>query len=78
MHYSPESARKVDSHDVLLTTKQAAALLGLTARFLESRRVRGGGPRFVAISPRMVRYRIEDLQTWVAEHLAPKTASQAN
>ena len=51
--------------DTLLTTKQAAVLLGLTPRFLEMRRYRGGGPEFIRVSGRCVRYLRSDLISWI-------------
>lgn len=51
---------------LLLTEAEAAKLLGFTPRFLQVRRYRGGGPKFVRISARAVRYRPEDLRAWAA------------
>lgn len=62
------------SGDRLLTTKAAAALLGLSPRTLEGLRRRGGGPQFIAISRNVVRYRRDDLDAWVASRAAPHTA----
>jgi predicted DNA-binding transcriptional regulator AlpA len=59
---------------LLYSTKQAAALIGYTARFLEARRVRGDGPKFVRISKNGVRYRIEDLQEWIALRVKTSTS----
>ncbi len=53
----------------LLTTAQAAAVLGYTPRMLEARRTRGGGPSYVRISGRAIRYRVEDLVSWIEERL---------
>lgn len=59
---------------LLLTEKQAAHVLGFTPRFLQNRRHRGDGPRFVRISARAVRYRIEDLRAWSEERLRTSTS----
>ena len=64
--------------EVLLTPKQAAKRLGLTPRFLEARRYRGDGPKFVRISPRCVRYRDSDLQEWIEARVRISTADNGN
>ncbi len=40
----------------LLTTKEAAEWCNFKPRFLEARRARGGGPKYLRISSRAVRY----------------------
>lgn len=57
----------------LLTTAQAASLLGYRPRMLEARRAKGGGPQFVRISKRSIRYRLEDVQNWIFERLKTTT-----
>lgn len=59
---------------VLLTEKQAARVLGFSARTLQGWRFRGGGPRYVSVSPRCVRYRPEDLRQWIEDRLRTSTA----
>ena len=59
---------------LLLTEAEAAELIGFTPRFLQERRFRGGGPRFVAVSARAVRYRPQDLEEWAAERLRTSTS----
>ncbi len=68
--------RKEAAGHGLLTTAQAAAFIGYTPRMLEARRVRGGGPKFVRISGRAVRYRIEDLNDWIEKRLVSNTAQR--
>jgi excisionase family DNA binding protein len=46
-----------------LTNGEAAAFLRLSPRTLEKLRVEGGGPRFRKFG-RLVRYAIDDLETW--------------
>jgi len=50
----------------LLTQEQAAALLGVAPRTLENHRARRVGPRFIALSRRCVRYKLADLEAWIA------------
>ena len=49
----------------LLTTDEAAALLGTTRRTLETWRCSGAGPVFVKLRDRMVRYRPTDLEAFI-------------
>jgi excisionase family DNA binding protein len=46
-----------------LTTKDAAGHLGLSKRYLELLRGKGGGPKFISFG-RAVRYAYEDLDAW--------------
>jgi predicted DNA-binding transcriptional regulator AlpA len=51
----------------LLDQRQAATRLGLpSARTLEAWRLRGYGPPFLRLSPRLVRYRAGDIEQWLA------------
>ncbi len=50
----------------VVDTKQAARYLGLSPNTLEAWRSRGGGPRFVKY-PRAVRYRVADLEAYMAD-----------
>ena len=52
----------------LLSQRDAARLLGLSVRTLERMRVSGTGPRFLKIGG-VVRYRLEDIETWLATRL---------
>lgn len=45
-----------------LDTKQAAKIMGVTVKGLESLRMRGVGPKYVRIG-RSIRYRLQDLPT---------------
>jgi excisionase family DNA binding protein len=58
----------------LLTETEAAHLLGFSVRTLQAWRVRGGGPRFVKVSARCVRYQREDLEEWVRERVRRSTS----
>ena len=50
----------------LLTQTEAAGLLGIEPRTLESWRLKRIGPRFFAYSKRCVRYRLDDLLEWLS------------
>ena len=60
--------------DALLSEPQAAAFLGFSPRALQAWRQRGGGPVFVRVSSRAVRYRRRDLTGWVESKLAQSTS----
>lgn len=53
-------------HEALLTTKEAAHLLHLSHRTLEAMRLRGGGPPFIALTRKAVRYHRGDLKNWIS------------
>lgn len=50
----------------LLNTKEAAIYLGISTHALNNWRSSGGGPRFVHLGTRAVRYRIVDLDNFVS------------
>jgi len=58
----------------LLTEGQAAEILNLTRRALQSWRVQGRGPKFVRISGACIRYRQEDLSDWIESRLRTSTS----
>jgi predicted DNA-binding transcriptional regulator AlpA len=47
--------------DALLTTDQLAAELGISRASLEQLRARGGGPAFIRVGARAIRYRRSDI-----------------
>ena len=51
--------------DALLTIEDAAQVLAVTPRFLDKSRWAGTGPRYVKLG-KLIRYRREDLNTWIA------------
>ena len=57
----------------LLTTKEAAKLLGLHYVTLQKWRVRGCGPPFLRLGGRAVRYRVSDLERWMRRHTFDST-----
>jgi len=52
-------------HDFLLTTKQAAEILGVSVAFLERDRWAGARVPFIKIGSRAVRYRHCDLLAYI-------------
>ena len=61
----------------LLKPKEAADLLGLSLRGLENFRHRGGGPAYVRISARCVRYRYGTILDYAAARTFASTADEA-
>lgn len=62
------------NRDALLFTDEVAFLVGLKPRALAALRLRGGGPRFVRLSGRAVRYRRADLDAWINARIVSSTA----
>ncbi len=60
--------------DQLLNENDAASFLGYSVRALQNWRVRGGGPSFVKVSARSIRYRRRDLIAWADERLVANTS----
>lgn len=56
-----------DYLDRLMNENEAAAFLSYSVRALQNWRVRGGGPKYVKVSARSIRYRRRDLIAWVDE-----------
>ena len=63
-----------DFDDQLLDEQCAAAFLSLSAKTLRNWRVKGGGPQYVRISRRAVRYRRKDLKLWADERIVSSTS----
>lgn len=58
----------------LIPESEAAAFLGLTPRCLQGWRYRGGGPPFVKISARCIRYRRSGLRAYADARLRTSTS----
>lgn len=63
-----------DYMDRLINEIEAAKFLGYTNRALQNWRVRGGGPVFVRVSRRSIRYRRRDLIAWTKARLVANTS----
>lgn len=79
MSFSPETnaangSRDRDYLDRLVNEQEAARFLGYTIRALQNWRVRGGGPSFVKVSSRSIRYRRRDLNAWAESRLCANTS----
>jgi predicted DNA-binding transcriptional regulator AlpA len=69
-------ARDPDHLERLINEQTAAAFIGYSVRALQNWRLRGGGPRFVRISSRSIRYRRRDLICWAEMHLRSSTSEE--
>lgn len=63
-----------DYLDSLINEKVAAEFLGYTIRALQNWRVRGGGPPFVKVSSRSIRYRRRELIEWSESRMVSHTS----
>ena len=57
----------------VMTTEEAARYCRVSRQFLEIARVRGNGPAFVKLG-RIVRYRRQTLDQWLAENEVTSTS----
>ncbi len=60
--------------DQLLTTKQAAPILGVSIAFLERDRWAGARVPFIKIGARAVRYRLSDLHAYIESCVCQSTS----
>jgi len=58
----------------LIAETEAADFIGYTVRALQNWRVRGGGPKFIRVSSRSIRYRRKDLIDWADARIVASTA----
>tara|TARA_R110000782_G_scaffold243708_1_gene330445 strand:- start:236 stop:490 length:255 start_codon:yes stop_codon:yes gene_type:complete len=71
-------ARDPDYLDRMIAEDEAARFIGYTVRALQNWRLRGGGPKFIKVSGRSVRYRRRDLIEWAESLLVASTTEAAN
>ncbi|MEW8036294.1 MAG: helix-turn-helix domain-containing protein [Candidatus Thiodiazotropha sp.] len=62
----------------LLTTQQAASMLGVSKAFLERDRWAGARIPFVKIGARAVRYRADDLNTYINAQIRRSTSDSGD
>jgi excisionase family DNA binding protein len=61
----------MDKTKSILTPKQAAEHLSIPAGTLAQWRSQGRGPKYHKLGGRLVRYRLEDLEAYLAEQRLP-------
>ncbi len=62
----------------VLDTRTAAKHCGLSKPTLERYRLTGDGPAFLKIGRKCVRYRLEDLNDWLASRLRKSTSDEGD
>ena len=77
MVMSPVPVTAAHDLDRLINEYEAAEFVGFSVRALQNWRLRGGGPVFVKISARAVRYRKRDLIAWAEAHTQTSTSNAA-
>ena len=63
-----------DYWHALIDENAAADFLGLTNRTLQAYRHRGGGPQYIRLSSRCLRYRRIDLRAWAEARMRTSTS----
>jgi len=58
----------------LLTPEQAAELMSRSVLTLQDMRTKGGGPKYVKLGHRTIRYRREDIEAWINARVFSNTA----
>lgn len=74
---TPESTGPPNTNDYwfgLITEQDAAAFMKMTTRWFQAKRQHGGGPIFVRISQRCIRYRRIDLKAYAERQLRLSTS----
>ena len=76
---SPATAPQINEADFwygLINETAAAEFLNLSVRSLQGYRYKGGGPRFIRISSRCIKYRRIDGREWAEARLRSSTSDQ--
>ncbi len=63
-----------DYWNSLINEKEASAFLGLSDRAMQKMRQAGGGPRYIRISSRCLRYRRVNLRAWADSLMRSSTS----
>ena len=66
--YATQGSQVHSPAQPLLRPEVVAQQLNVSMRTLEAWRYRGGGPKFIRISARCIRYRLGDLVEWQQLH----------
>ena len=73
-HISDNLARDPDYLDRFIDENEAAIFIGYSVRALQGWRFKGGGPRFIKVSSRSIRYRRRELIEWAESRLRASTS----
>jgi predicted DNA-binding transcriptional regulator AlpA len=72
------AAQGAGDADDLLSTSEVAEWLAVSHQFLEIARHRGGGPAFIRLGPRRVRYSRQAVRDWLHSRTHASTAEYEN
>ncbi len=67
-------AKPTTDPDRLMNEHEAAEVLCYSVRALQNWRSRGGGPKFIKVSARSIRYRRRDLLDWIEARTVASTS----
>lgn len=73
-HIANDLSRDPDFLDRLINEHEAADYIGHSVRTLQKWRVTGGGPKYVRVSARSIRYRRRDLNEWIEARIRSHTS----
>ena len=62
--------------NTLMDEREAASMLCYSVRALQNWRHRGGGPKFIRVSARSIRYRRRDLLEWIDSRTVSNTTQK--
>lgn len=60
-----------------LDTKGAAEYIGLSASFLNKKRITGGGPKYIKLGNRVI-YDVKDLEAWISANRRSSTSDMSS
>jgi predicted DNA-binding transcriptional regulator AlpA len=69
-----QTSRAYEERTRLLDEDEAADYLGLSPRTLQGLRVKGGGPDYIKLGSRAVRYRLSDLEEFIEDRRQSSTS----
>jgi predicted DNA-binding transcriptional regulator AlpA len=70
----PMNSPPTSDPNTLVDEREAASILCYSVRALQNWRHRGGGPKFVRVSSRSIRYRRRDLMDWIDSRVVSNTS----
>jgi len=71
-------AENPDYMDRLISERDAADYLSVSMRTLQGWRLKGGGPPYVKVGTKSIRYRRRDLATWTEAHVRAHTSDDGS
>jgi len=72
------AAEDRDYMDRLMSERDAADYLNVSMRTLQGWRLKGGGPVYVKVGTKSIRYRRRDLAAWTEAHVRANTSDDGS